>query len=327
MRLSSFSQSQYSYNVAMYSHLLMISLYIRAITLRFLEFLTSDFGTITLWIIFAGILIVMLLIDKRTSVMLYYVVCVLIMTLCFPITLIYLAIMFNNYRTGSSRDHIADNNTAQTRLIKMSTKEAYELSDEPACICYRRVYANKKDNLTCSICLESLEVDEEFREELKSNISEEAKMYYDIEETNFGTDDQETKLLKIRRHHSKGLQIGIIAEDSAFANSKKWSQMLRRKSEPYDLDIQQSFSDKFSGNIILKNDTCLTSCGHYFHYGCFQLWHHKKGECPQCRHTISLLECRIIYRADLNINRTEDKQNLEVYMIKKLKINQFEDLF
>ena len=82
-------------------------------------------------------------------------------------------------------------------------------------ICYRR-YSNKKDNLTCSISLESLEVDEEFRKEIRSNISEEAERYYDIEETNLGTDDQETELLQIRRHNSKELQLRNIAGESEF---------------------------------------------------------------------------------------------------------------
>ena len=59
-------------------------------------------------------------------------------------------------------------------------------------------------------------MDEEFREELRSNISEEAERYYDIEETNLGTDDQETELLQIRRHNSKELQLRNIAEESAF---------------------------------------------------------------------------------------------------------------
>ena len=207
----------------------------------------------------------------------------------FPVIFLYIIFVKSGLSIKlSSRDSVIIHETEHTKLTNKQSnivEESYQLADETDYICHKEKSDEEEEYMTCSICLESLEIEEHFRRELSKETD--CEIY-------IAKHDQELMMLKPKEKYSK---IQNIVDETEFTTS----------------------DCRFSGAlIILKNDVCLTSCGHYFHYGCFRSWYHRRRECAQCRSTVSLLDCRIIYKTDLNKSKTVERQYLETYVIRKL---------
>ena len=50
---------------------------------------------------------------------------------------------------------------------------------------------------------------------------------------------------------------------------------------------------------LFDDDTCVTSCGHYFHYKCLNKWLKNQLTCPKCRGHIDVESCSAIYNISL----------------------------
>ena len=49
---------------------------------------------------------------------------------------------------------------------------------------------------------------------------------------------------------------------------------------------------------LYNDDTCVTSCGHCFHYSCLAASLERRMECPECQQVIDLGNCRAVYRTE-----------------------------
>ena len=53
---------------------------------------------------------------------------------------------------------------------------------------------------------------------------------------------------------------------------------------------------------LYNDDTCVTSCGHCFHYSCLAASLERRMECPECQQVIDLGNCRAVYRTETKID-------------------------
>ena len=57
---------------------------------------------------------------------------------------------------------------------------------------------------------------------------------------------------------------------------------------------------------LYSSDTCVTSCGHCFHYQCLLESLKRRTTCPECRQSIDLSDCCALYRPETNIEGAEE---------------------
>ena len=57
---------------------------------------------------------------------------------------------------------------------------------------------------------------------------------------------------------------------------------------------------KIQGGKIRKEDTCVTVCGHVFHYECLKRWFQSNFTCPICRKKQLMKQCYLVYKSAKN---------------------------
>lgn len=59
----------------------------------------------------------------------------------------------------------------------------------------------------------------------------------------------------------------------------------------------------FRSVLLYASDSCVTACGHCYHYACLLKWLKIKRTCPTCRSYIKLGHCCVIYQSGANKGR------------------------
>ena len=80
-----------------------------------------------------------------------------------------------------------------------------------------------------------------------------------------------------------------------------------------DLDRTNMKENLSKTKTLSDKDSCLTPCGHCFHFGCMRAWYQQKQECAQCRSQVAFVDCKIVCK--LNTGNKRKK----VYMMTDLK--------
>ena len=78
-------------------------------------------------------------------------------------------------------------------------------------------------------------------------------------------------------------------------------------------NINRTSMKKHKSGTLSDKDSCLTPCGHCFHFGCLRTWYQQKQECPQCRNQVAIVDCKIVCKPNTG-NKKE-----KIYMMRDLE--------